>query len=462
MVPARASAPFLPAAALLVAVVCRAQTPAHPISCDVAPGPVAVGTAQWNGWGRDTDNSRYQPEPALRAADVPRLAFKWAYGFAGAEDAGPPTVVDGRLFIGDSAGHVYALDARTGCSYWTYVASAAVRSAIGVAELGASKTLPGPKPTRRKHAHIDAHVDVQKAPSAVLFSDDAGVVYSLDAQRGTLLWKTPADPEQAMSVTGAPLLNGKALYLSLSAKDTGGAPVAGAVVALDIVTGKLLWKTPLRTRSGPGMDVARQLLYVATPEGIVALDLVDGRQRWTWPMPATADFRQAPILRRLVGAAQILIATGWNGVVYGYDPARAGEFVWQTRLEADRDDVRIDWAGAADHHTMYVGSSASDLTALDIATGKLRWHKSMPRPPAHALTVIPGALFCGALDGHLRAYSTIGGKIMWDVDTVRPYTAVNGVEAMGGAPGHGGVILVDGMVYFNSGNALLAFSLNGK
>jgi hypothetical protein len=33
---------------------------------------------------------------------------------------------------------------------------------------------------------------------------------------------------------------------------------------------------------------------------------------------------------------------------------------------------------------------------------------------------------------------------------------------MGGAPGHGGVILVDGMVYFNSGNALLAFSLNGR
>jgi polyvinyl alcohol dehydrogenase (cytochrome) len=437
----RASAPFLPAAALLVVVVCRAQTPAQPISCDSDPGPVAVGTAQWNGWGRDTDNSRYQPEPALRAADVPRLAFKWAYGFAGADDAGPPTVVDGRLFIGDSAGHVYALDARTGCSYWTYVASAPVHTAIGVAELGASKTLPGPKPSRRKHAHIDAHVDVQKAPSAVLFSDDAGVVYSLDAQRGTLLWKTPADPEQALSVTGAPLLNGKALYLSLSAKDTGGVPVAGAVAALDIVAGKLLWKTPLRARSGPSIDVARQLLYVATPEGIVALDLVDGRQRWTWPMPATADFRQAPILRRLAGTAQILIAT---------------------RLEADRDDVRIDWAGAADHHTMYVGSSAADLTALDIATGKMRWRKSMPRPPAHALTVIPGALFCGALDGHLRAYSTIGGRIVLDVDTVRPYSAVNGVAATGGAPGHGGVILVDGMVYFNSGNALLAFSLNGK
>ena len=27
---------------------------------------------------------------------------------------------------------------------------------------------------------------------------------------------------------------------------------------------------------------------------------------------------------------------------------------------------------------------------------------------------IPGALFSGSLDGHLRAYSTANGKILWD------------------------------------------------
>ena len=122
----------------------------------------------------------------------------------------------------------------------------------------------------------------------------------------------------------------------------------------------------------------------------------------------------------------------------------------------------IDWEAAADHRTMYVGTSVAGLAALDISTGALRWHKSVPRAPAHALTVIPGAMFSASLDGHLRAYSTIGGKIMWEIDTGRPYTTVNRAPANGGAPGHGGVILVDGMVYLNSGNALLAYSLDGK
>jgi polyvinyl alcohol dehydrogenase (cytochrome) len=458
----KAFAPVLNLAALLAALLQASIALAQPPACDNDPGPVAVGTAQWNGWGRDTDNSRYQPEPALRAADVPRLAFKWAYGFAGANDAGPPSVVDGRLFVGDSAGHVYALDARTGCRYWTSEASAGVHSAITVGELGASKTVRGPKVSSRRHARIDAHVEVKKPPSAIFFSDEAGVVYSLDAQRGNLLWKVQADADASLVATGAQLLFGKVLYLSLAPKESGGAPGSGAVMALDIGTGSLLWKTALRARSGPSVDVARQLLYVATPEGVVALDITDGSQRWTWPLPAGADFRHAPILRRLAGAAQILIATSLDGAVYGFDPSRPGAPVWQTRLGMEHDDTRIEWGAAADHHTMYVGTSAAGLAALDITTGVLRWHKSVPRPPAHALTVIPGALFSGALDGHLRAYSTIGGKIVWDVDTVHAYQAVNGVSADGGAPGHGGVIIVDGMVYLNSGNALLAFSLGGK
>ena len=307
-------------AGLLAAALCAAPALAQPVSCDTDPGPVAVGTAQWNGWGRDTDNSRYQPEPALRASDVSRLAFKWAYGFAGADDAGPPSVVDGRLFVGDSAGHVYALDARTGCSYWTAAASAAVHSAITVGELGPSKTLRFPKVSSRRHARIDAHVEVKKSPSAVFFSDESGVVYSLDAQHGNVLWKVQADADSTLIVNGAPMLYGKALYLSLVPKDST-VPGSGAVIALDIGTGKLFWKTALRARSGPSIDVLRQLLYLATPEGIVALDLADGTQRWTFPMPAGADFRHAPILRRLTGAAQILIQPA--GTARSTDSTRA-------------------------------------------------------------------------------------------------------------------------------------------
>src|SRR5258708_6896361 len=66
-------------------------------TCPERAEPVALGTALWNGWGRDLDNSRYQPEPAIRASDVGKLALKWSFGYQGGGEFGQPTVVDGRL-----------------------------------------------------------------------------------------------------------------------------------------------------------------------------------------------------------------------------------------------------------------------------------------------------------------------------------------------------------------------------
>ena len=52
-------------------------------------------------------------------------------------------------------------------------------------------------------------------------------------------------------------------------------------------------------------------------------------------------------------------------------------------------------------------------------------------PPSAAISAVPGAVFSGSLDGHLRAYSTDNGKIIWDYDTVREYQTVNGMPLGG-------------------------------
>jgi polyvinyl alcohol dehydrogenase (cytochrome) len=85
--------------------------------------------------------------------------------------------------------------------------------------------------------------------------------------------------------------------------------------------------------------------------------------------------------------------------------------------------------------------------------------------------VIPGVVFSGGLDGHLRAYSTEDGRILWDVDTKGDYRTVDGVAAHGGSIDGPGPVIVDGVVYVNSGygfvgtmpgNALLAYSVDGR
>ena len=82
--------------------------------------------------------------------------------------------------------------------------------------------------------------------------------------------------------------------------------------------------------------------------------------------------------------------------------------------------------------------------------------------------MIPGAVFSGSLDGHLRAYSTSTGEVLWDVDTVRDYETVNGQLAHGGSLDGPGPVIAEGMLYVNSGygqfggmpgNVLLAFEV---
>ena len=87
------------------------------------------------------------------------------------------------------------------------------------------------------------------------------------------------------------------------------------------------------------------------------------------------------------------------------------------------------------------------------------------------MSAIPGAVFSGSLDAHLRAYDGRDGKIIWDFDTNREFATVNGAAARGGAMDGPGPTIAGGRVFVASGyaqwgalpgNVLLAFSVDGK
>ncbi len=518
--------------------------------CPNPAGPVALGSAQWNGWGRGIDNARYQPEPAIRASDVPKLALKWAFGYSSGTEFGQPTVVDGRLFLTSSAGRIYSLDAKTGCTYWTYDAAAGSRTAVLIGELARARVAALPRRLKRTLAHLD----VIKAPSAAFFGDDTGTVYALDAQKGTLLWKTQVETHPMARIVGASVLNNDRLYVTVSSTEDAAAAdpsygcctFRGSVAALDIAGGRLLWKSytvlepPAPTRnngagvqqfgpagagipSSPTLDTKRNVLYVATggsPTGIelsltnavVAFDLDDGKLRWVKQLsradagPLGGGFESSPVLRTLATGNQVLLAGQKSGVVYGLDPDHGGDTLWQTKIGGgagtgfagggasgvtsavgppgvEGSAGGVGWGSAADHRNLYVATTgglaqpanaSGSLTALDLKTGALRWHTPSPQPAcswgggncthgqSQAVTVMPGSAFSGSMDGHLRAYSTIDGKILWDYDTAKDFQTRNGVKASGGPLDHGGATIVNGVVYVNSGNTLLAFSVDGK
>jgi polyvinyl alcohol dehydrogenase (cytochrome) len=83
--------------------------------------------------------------------------------------------------------------------------------------------------------------------------------------------------------------------------------------------------------------------------------------------------------------------------------------------------------------------------------------------------LVPGVVLAGGRDGVLRTVSTGNGHSLWQYQTVRDYTTVNGVAAKGGSLGAPGRVVVNGVLFVGSGyvgagngipgNALLAFSV---
>jgi polyvinyl alcohol dehydrogenase (cytochrome) len=189
-------------------------------------------------------------------------------------------------------------------------------------------------------------------------------------------------------------------------------------------------------------------------------------------------------------------------MVYALDPERKGEIVWQTRVAKGGVIGGVQWGMASDGQNLYAASSdaifvqnngvrsldpaaGGGLTALRLADGAKAWYVppvacgSAPGcSPAQsaAVTAIPGVVFSGSMDGHLRAYSSEDGRVLWDFNTVREYSAVNRVKAdpnpaRGGALDGPGPVVVNGMVFVNSGyarfggapgNVLLAFAPDGE
>ena len=178
-----------------------------------------------------------------------------------------------------------------------------------------------------------------------------------------------------------------------------------------------------------------------------------------------------------------------SGILYALDPDKRGEIVWQVRAGRGSALGGIEWGPAADKEAVYVPVSdiiakgvenPGALVALKLATGEKLWSVDAGKgqcsfPPVKctaalsaAATVIPGVVFAGALDGHLRGYSSKDGSVVWDFDTGKPFETVNGVKARGGSIDGPGPTVANGMLYTNSGygrftgawgNVLLAFAV---
>ncbi|MFZ6658995.1 PQQ-binding-like beta-propeller repeat protein [Undibacterium sp. TJN19] len=500
--------------------------------------PDPEGEPQWNGWGNGLANASFQSEKnaGINADSVKDLKLKWAFGFADSFSAwSQPVVASNRIFVGSQAGIFYSLSAPTGCAFWQFKTEAGVRGAASIVEFS-------------KQAQIQ-----HKTRFGVLFGDMSGNVYALNAATGKLLWKVRVDAHPKARITGSPTLFEDRYFVPMSSWSTVGEPgedcctFRGSLSALDVSTGKILWKTytiPEEARlldnvtpqgkpiwgpagsaiwSPPLVDAKRQLVYAGTgnsytgapvnSDSMIAFDMKTGSIRWTrqltpddvWvPGCKNDDASRCQVhsgpnfdiaspammvsAKQAAGGERDLIVVGQkSGVAYALDPDQKGAIVWQYRVGEGGTGGGIVWGSATLGATVYF--PLSDMTspvpgglhAVSIETGQARW-VAAPGPllcgsirygcnaaQPVGISVIPGVLFAGSVDGGFRAYSSENGSLLWEYDTNKKFQTVNGVAAEGGSLIGSGPTIAGGMVFVNSGygtnggragNVLLAFSIH--
>jgi polyvinyl alcohol dehydrogenase (cytochrome) len=263
-----------------------------------------------------------------------------------------------------------------------------------------------------------------------------------------------------VSVWNTPVIDAKrqALYFGTGDSYTyPAAPTSDAILALDLRTGRLLWSYQVHPNDAYLVGCERDLTENCPAE--VGKD---------WDIPTAA------ILRPLPDGGDALIVSTKPGDVLALDPDQQGKPRWRTNVAENKSGYGgMRWGGAADATAAYFGLMSGGIVAVDLATGARRWFTQLA-PEGQRVghdtpaTLIDDVALLGGSDGLLYGIATRDGSRIWQFDTARDFTTVNGVAAKGGSISSAGAVAAGGMVFIGSGymvisgksgNVLLAFAV---
>ncbi|HKV49121.1 MAG TPA: PQQ-binding-like beta-propeller repeat protein [Candidatus Acidoferrales bacterium] len=403
------------------------------------------------------------------------------------------------IYFGSGA-NAYALDAGTGTLLWKVPVDDYFAAMITAAPLLHDGVLYVP---------ISSFEEVLPPQPTYQCCGFRGSVVALNAATGKQIWKTytitqspqPTEKNKAgaqmrgpsgAAVWSTPTFDDKLNAIYIATGDNYSKPTTNtsdAVMALDAGTGQILW-----TRQVTPGDAYNNACGIP------------GSPNCPEPAGHDFDFGQPPILVSLSSDRRELVIAQKSSDVYALNPDKKGELLWQKHLGQGGALGGSEWGSAADGQNIYVALSdlkfkgivadksskqgyrlllnptkGGGLFALRLTDGQTAWSAKpvltcgdtpeCSPAQSQAVTVIPGVVFSGSLDGHLRAYSASTGEILWDIDTARDYTTVTGALAHGGSLDAAGPVIAGGMLFVTSGyaqfggapgNALLAFSVDGK
>ena len=287
-----------------------------------------------------------------------------------------------RAFVGAAVGGLYCLDIRDGATVWRFAVDDPVGS-TPIYDPGRVWVFFGADDGKMYAVHARSGREIWSVETgseirrpAVLKEDTLYVVnadntvLAFDAENGEVIWRYRRAPLEGFSSSGY-------ADITVAGSTIIGAFADGVLVALDAVTGSVLWEN----------DLAAEVV-TATEEG--ALNLIDADAT-----PVVID--------------QTVVAASVAGGMYGID-LETGTVQWT------RPDIHRVSGLAAANGFAYAARAGIGLTAVDPLTGRVQWSSRFGRGVLLDPLVYDDVLVISDTVAGLYVVSTADGRVMQRLD----------------------------------------------
>ena len=373
-----------------------------------ATAPITIAN-NWDQLGYNATHTGYEPNDSVLYDLVHPggnifVDLAWHYQ-TGADVQTSPAVADGFAYVANTAGHLVAVDVHNGAPLWTW-------------------SLPSGDA-------IDGSPAVDPKTGLVFVAANDGTLDAVSTSSGHLVWSTTVGGDLAAPVYG----NGEVYVTSSS----------GAVAAVSEASGAKSWSVvlPNALTAPAALDTLSNTLIVGESNGDVAsLNASSGAPNWTYA----------------TGGAVTAAATVSGGTVYVgssdvnvYALSEAtGVKLWSYTTGGPVNDT-----GALSNHgtpggtlELLIGSGDGNLYALQASNGALNYKVAF-KSPIVGVAAVKGVTAIDTASGLIGSARTYVDLDVWSYKTGAGLTS---------AP-----IVVDGAIYVGAGDGnLYAFTSYGQ
>lgn len=263
----------------------------------------------------------------------------------------------------------------------------------------------------------------------VVVGTNAGRAVALDLQSGRVVWRRPLGGVVASSpaIAGLPdaPLPGRQPATALFTT------MRGDVIALRLSDGRPLWRLALRSPIESSPLIVDGAAYVGTADGrVVKVSLRTHDVVWTARTPGA-------VKGSLALAGSRVVVGDYAGRVSAFERG-TGRTAWQTTSPGDRlrGAGRFYAGPAVAYGRVYVGNVNGRMLALSATDGRVAWVRRMGDYIYSSAAIADRLVYIGSYDRNIYALDAVTGRVRW--------TAAAG-ERISGSPS-----VIGGLVWYST------------